>query len=450
MNILRSRLALLCVLAFSMLVLFDVRPASAVPVFARKYQTSCMTCHEMMPRLNAFGEAFRLNGFRWPSGAQPAHEQEPVPLGAEAYKKEFPKAVWPTDIPGSLPLALRTLGMFRGASRAERETEWEWELQTAGTLGEKISFFGHANYVGNSGPSSSTTNKLSLAGFTNFHDLFSRPHLLNLQLGIVAFEESDFFHYRNHATASLLPAPARTFGSNDVIPYPTGFAKANLFKLKRGPGVMLWGFTPRSAYSVGYRLGDQDGGGSDMNVLFGQWAYKIGGMDYNGKTTQHFDQGYEENSLSFGVMGDVGNVPVRATAAAPLKTDSFWRGGGDIRLKRGAWTGRAGVLRGNNSNPYATLAIGAVRYSTYFLQTDYHVLPWLLPEIRYEADRFRVPSTVNVGQPNRSRFVPSISALYGANARFTLWTESYTKKRTNAAAQELDTSRIGLQFDVAF
>ncbi len=445
-----AKVTLLSMLAISVFNVLVVPSARAVPVFARKYKTSCMTCHEMMPRLNPFGEAFRLNGFRWPGGVQPAHEEEPIPLGAEANKKAFPNSVWPTDIPGSLPLALRTLGMFRGASRTDREMEWEWELQTAGTLGEKTSFFGHANYVGNSGQNSTTTNKLALAGFTNFHDLFGVPHRVNLQVGIVAFEESDFFHYRNHSTHSLLPNPARTFGSTAVIPYPGGFSKPDLFKLKRGPGVMLWGFTPRSTYSLGYRLGDQDGGGSDMNVFFGQWAYKIGGMDNNGKTTQFFDQGYMEKSLSFGVMGDAGSVPVRPTATAPLRTDSFWRGGADVRLKRGAWTGRAGVLRGNNSNPYGTLATGSVRYNTYFLQTDYHVLPWLLPEIRYEADRFSLPSGVNLGQTNRSRYVPSISALYGANLRFTLWGELYTKRRTGATGKEIDASRAGIQFDVAF
>ena len=29
--------------------------AKAVPVFARKYQTSCQTCHIVFPKLNPFG-----------------------------------------------------------------------------------------------------------------------------------------------------------------------------------------------------------------------------------------------------------------------------------------------------------------------------------------------------------------------------------------------------------
>ena len=43
------------------------RDARAVPSFARKYQTSCQTCHTVYPVLNPFGEAFRRDGYRFPS-----------------------------------------------------------------------------------------------------------------------------------------------------------------------------------------------------------------------------------------------------------------------------------------------------------------------------------------------------------------------------------------------
>lgn len=436
--------------ALLFLTVFGVTNAQAIPVFARKYKTSCMTCHEMMPRLNAFGEAVRLNGFRWPEGTQPANEEEAVPLGAEGHKKAFPNSVWPVDMPGSIPLALRTMAMYRRSTEGEREMEWEWELQTGGVIGETISFFGHVNFVANSGMDPATKIKLALAGFTNLQNLFGVKHLLNLQIGVVGFEESDFIFYRNHSTHSLLPNSARTFGSTDTSPYPANFNKPDLFKLKRGPGAMLWGITPRASYSLGYRMGDQDGGGSDMNVVFGQWSYKVGGMDYYGRTQQQFSQGYMENSLSFGVLGDVGSVGVKPTAGAALMTDHFWRVGGDARLKVGSWAARAGAITGRHSRPYGTLDPGELHYSTWFVQTEYHVFPWLLPEVRYEADHFGVPSTLNLGQTDRARFVPSLGALVGANARFEIWGELYTKKRTNVAGSEIDSSHLGVQFDMAF
>src|SRR5450432_111578 len=80
--------------------------ASAIPAFARKYGTSCVTCHTIYPKLNPFGEAFRRNGFRFPGTDGDMVKQPPVALGVEAYKKVFPDAVWPGILPGSVPLSL--------------------------------------------------------------------------------------------------------------------------------------------------------------------------------------------------------------------------------------------------------------------------------------------------------------------------------------------------------
>jgi len=48
--------------AGGILVLGMAAPAHAVPVFSRKYYTSCGTCHAIFPKLNPYGQAFRLNG----------------------------------------------------------------------------------------------------------------------------------------------------------------------------------------------------------------------------------------------------------------------------------------------------------------------------------------------------------------------------------------------------
>ena len=79
--------------------------AHAVPAFARKYQTSCQTCHIVFPKLNAFGEAFRLRGYRLPGETEEMVKQAPVSLGAPAYKKLWPQAVWPGEISSAVPLA---------------------------------------------------------------------------------------------------------------------------------------------------------------------------------------------------------------------------------------------------------------------------------------------------------------------------------------------------------
>jgi hypothetical protein len=49
------------VLAF---FLIDCRPAAAIPAFARKYGMPCSSCHEAWPKLSAFGQAFKDNGYQ--------------------------------------------------------------------------------------------------------------------------------------------------------------------------------------------------------------------------------------------------------------------------------------------------------------------------------------------------------------------------------------------------
>ena len=41
--------------------------AKAIPIFAQRYHLKCTMCHSVMPELNAFGNAFRDNGYRLPS-----------------------------------------------------------------------------------------------------------------------------------------------------------------------------------------------------------------------------------------------------------------------------------------------------------------------------------------------------------------------------------------------
>ena len=47
------------------------RVASAIPPFARKYGVSCAMCHQPIPRLTPFGEAFAANGFEFAMGEEP-------------------------------------------------------------------------------------------------------------------------------------------------------------------------------------------------------------------------------------------------------------------------------------------------------------------------------------------------------------------------------------------
>ncbi|MBI4263318.1 MAG: hypothetical protein HY657_02985, partial [Acidobacteria bacterium] len=122
------------------------RSAEAIPAWSRKYQTGCTTCHTVFPKLNYFGKAFRNNGYRFPGGLEEqATKEPPVIMGAEAYKQLFPRAVWPSHIPGAVPVAIRgisRLNWFEDDRTTSFEFPHEFEVLTGGTLGDTFSFFG--------------------------------------------------------------------------------------------------------------------------------------------------------------------------------------------------------------------------------------------------------------------------------------------------------------------
>ncbi len=144
-------------------MLFAMFPQNtqAIPPFARKYKTSCTTCHwGTFPKLNAFGKAFRANGLRMPGGGEEVFvKEEPVKMGASAWSRLFPKSIWPGDIP--LIPAVGILTKFDYTLTRERPTNYRGgnggspersfdsqfngfdslEVLVGATFGETLSFF---------------------------------------------------------------------------------------------------------------------------------------------------------------------------------------------------------------------------------------------------------------------------------------------------------------------
>src|SRR5438270_12143815 len=88
----------------------------AIPAFARRYQTSCATCHSDFPKLNEFSKGFKDAGFKCPTDDESFLKVPPVLLGAPAQKELFPKAIWPGTIPGMPPIGLRMNTFFQKTS----------------------------------------------------------------------------------------------------------------------------------------------------------------------------------------------------------------------------------------------------------------------------------------------------------------------------------------------
>ncbi len=75
-------------LALPSLLVAAVRaPASAMPIFAQRYQFACKQCHTALPELNDFGTKFRNNGYRLP----PSVPRHGTTIAALRYNLEWLK-----------------------------------------------------------------------------------------------------------------------------------------------------------------------------------------------------------------------------------------------------------------------------------------------------------------------------------------------------------------------
>src|ERR1039458_2508562 len=100
----RSLLWLAMLLTFTLVL---AQPSLATPAFARKYGTSCSTCHLDFPKLNDFGKAFKDAGFKFPKDDDSFLKVPPTMLGAPAQEELWPHTVFPGTIPGLPPIGLR-------------------------------------------------------------------------------------------------------------------------------------------------------------------------------------------------------------------------------------------------------------------------------------------------------------------------------------------------------
>ena len=155
-------------------------PARAIPAFSRKYATSCATCHVAYPKLNAFGRAFRNNGYRMPGGDEDYLKDENIKLGAEPWKRLWPDAIWPSDLPYLPPIALLVENEIEyrpdGPVKTDFRTPSDIALLTGGTFGDSMSFFGRVNVVA---PGADVHVHRF---FGQFDDMFGSS-LLNLRIG---------------------------------------------------------------------------------------------------------------------------------------------------------------------------------------------------------------------------------------------------------------------------
>jgi hypothetical protein len=421
--------------------------ADAVPAFARKYQTSCQTCHIIFPKLNAFGEAFRLRGYRMPGETEAMVKQPPVSLGAPAYKKLWPQAIWPGEISSSVPLAVNvkladlnisTLNADGTVNSIKNDLQFPQEVNVfaAGTLGDHISYLSEVTFGEN--PDGSVAVELEHAHM-GFDSPFGADDLFHFRIGKFAPNVVDGFQEMWLSTdagiASLFDYnPVGIHGGTglvgDVSPSP--IALPALVRGIEGYGIVghraLW--VAGLANGIGPSATDTSGrfDGNNAKDVYARFDYKFGGMGLDGDTGGQStvpDKNWRDNSLRLGVFayrGDGSTIDFPVTSEAGLSmniqdvhflrtgiyANVFWQ---DLNVF-GVYLHGSDALSVFDEGTAALLNAIEPDFHAWFTQADYVVYPWLQAGFRYETV---TPADRSV--PSLRTGVFNVSALLRANVK---------------------------------
>jgi hypothetical protein len=422
--------------------LFSPPPAKAIPAFSRKYQTSCSTCHSNFPELNDFGEAFKKNGFKFPKDDETFVKEPPVLLGAKAQKEAFPQAIYPGEIPGSLPLGFRYSGFATYNSkqpfangylpRTDLFAPNTFTIIAAGSFGPNISFW--------------VDNDISAGGSNaaaGLGDGYLKVNDLSRYLGL----PKDTINVRMGQFELDLPfTQARTI---NLTPYDVyGQASiAGILGTTNNP--LAFGIPQRGIEIGGYpndgnftwSLAFVNGSNNDVAMRNSKDIYMRVSQQFNLER----DPSVRKEVQAAGPSGPRDHTSIRLGSfyyygrnalningslfpgmpGLPTLREPFYRVGGDVRFKYRHFEIYGLGMYGHDENliPNAggTGFVNStpVTFTGGFVQAEYWAYPWLIPIMRY--DFVNSPTDMLNGvalRATRNRFSPGIQALVRANIKF--------------------------------
>lgn len=406
----------------------------AIPAFTRKYETSCVTCHVGYPKLNSFGEAFRLNGYQYPEDDKDQTKDESVSLGSESYKKVFPNAVWPNDIPGKPPLAIRVSSGFEYEKDEEIKTRFtspSLNLMAAGTLGENVSFYAGAHIFEEGEVGSIDRAFIQLSNLLS--DKFG-DHALNMRIGQFI---PNVVSFANHRGLSITPYAFNTYSATSdefIVGHTHGDESFGIetFQL----GVELSGII-KHRFRWGAGLVNGSGPGEETNSAkdgYFRTAYKLGGMGFDGSNGASDQSGrnWVDNSITLGGLAYLGSYNNEGTTGPnDLKRDRY---GFDVNIwfantnLFGGWiTGKDEVIEGST--------LEEKKYDLLFIEANQIFYPWLIGLARYERAEPENLKAID-------QIVTGFTALYRANIKFVF--------ETVLNPDDVDFSNLNMKLDFAF
>jgi len=432
--------ALLLLLTVAITTLLGATESKAIPSFSRKYNTSCQTCHTAFPVLNSFGEAFRRNGYRFPSTAgsedSDAASEATVPLGENEHAQSFPRSVWPDRISQNPPLSLLVYGTGdyvtpRSDLYKSTQNNWRWDrvvqsvsLLAAGSFSDRLSYYAKATF--------STSARIA-AAYVIWNDLIGPRHLVNLSVGRLAAPQlTSFASTDSYINYQLFPAVSVAGLFNPNASFVVGQGPAD--------GAEVHGV---AFHRVGYSFGaiaSQAPTGANMpnsEDFYMRIGAKFGGMSLDGEGASAINvdpaRPWAETSLTVDTFGYRGVLltdnGINSPAITPQRS-AFAAVGHALRLNLQSLTLSAIVQYQKHHRPYPGTAPATPRNAPAALpgvpdntkgrgivasgELAYVVFPWLTPAFRAEYTRL----DSDWGEGSLLRLLPGVSVLIRPNLRF--------------------------------
>lgn len=381
--------------------------AQAIPAFARRYETSCQTCHVAFPRLTPFGEAFRRNAYRFPGGADAtAEKEEPLGLGNPAMAERFPAAVWPGQMGRSLPLSIvvdgrLTIGpepeghVAAGHGHGEGATADPHATSQKATLGE---LGGHVGLraAGSLGTAASMLASVDVGGheaiaveraFVNLTPLGDTA--LHVRVGRLEPTLHGVSIHRG-LLGHQLRLTGLGVGSNPFAPEPNQ------------TGVELSGV---AAGRLGWVVGalENAGGGTGWRKdALGRIEYKLGGMRLDGLNPEAGNAAWSERSLLVAVSAWSGRAGI-VKAGSHLYDEDFLRIGGDLHAIFDDVLVDLVAARQTHKPRAADGAESA-------MDLAYAELTWMAAAAVFPTARFEWAKTTKVGATEQVRWLATLQA----------------------------------------
>ncbi len=437
--------------------------ADALPIFARKYQTSCTTCHwATFPALNPFGKAFKDNGYRFPEDDEVYVKDSPVALGGEAWKKVFPNTVWPSTIAHLPPIALLVTSEFtvnpkNSSGKTAFDGIGELELLTGGTLGESFAWFGAAPLFENEGSTKGSETHVERLFGVYSPTLFENRGLFNVEFG--RFEPRATPRSENLSIIGTTPYLFSTWATLPTANFTTFFPFQNgveFFGGKNGPkgnGGLLWsagivngepqedalgvweentvnfGSTIVENTETNVQSADNPFDVNNSKDYYARISYKIGGMGVLGGGTveesKKATENWQEKSLTlsgFFYRGNAGffNDPVGGTGFHN-SGNHFWRYGmeADFYWWNFNLFGAATYFRDRTDSDVTIEDKSGQNFDAdlYTAELRWVALPWIIPAVRFENMN---PSYDAGDIDSFNRYSTDITVLIRANIKFVV------------------------------